>query len=336
MTGNMDGDTVPGGHDGSSTLFFSHSFPYPGPTIFSRLRPAAVVRPARKLMIENLEARDVPAAFTLGDLALLVATASASNTTGSVVEINTSTANQSAVQTIALPGTGAADSYRISGSASSTGYVARSNDHPLLAFTGANSTDTTTNVNALNPRGVCTVTKNGAALVNSQFTQADVSAGDTTAAAVRDTATTAAAGDTDTLVLSLTDGTSAPISVTLNIAVVAVERDPLLPVHEREPRPEFQQERLDLPQDGRFEVAFGERVFQPQEVQNVRVAEDQVRRQRAGLPQGFQLLLDQFLRLLGNGRALVEHRPDALLGRALAPPFEPAHFRVKVSLQGVF
>src|SRR5262249_26266141 len=80
-----------------------------------------------------------------GDLMLLVAGASASNTTGSVVEINTSTAGQSAIQTVALPGTGASDSYRMSGSATSTGYVALSNDRSLLAITGHNSTDTVAN-----------------------------------------------------------------------------------------------------------------------------------------------------------------------------------------------
>src|SRR4051812_31150751 len=79
---------------------------------------------------------------TAGDLVLLVAGSnSLSNTTGSLVEINTTSAGQSAIQTIALPDTtNATDSYRISGSATSTGYVALSNDRTLLAVTGHNST----------------------------------------------------------------------------------------------------------------------------------------------------------------------------------------------------
>jgi DNA/RNA endonuclease G (NUC1) len=106
-----------------------------------------------------------------GDLMLLVAAASASNTTGSVVEINTSTAGQTASQTIALPDTSNTnDSYRMSGSATSTGYVALSNDRSLLAITGHNSTNTSANANTLNPRGVYTIDAFGAVLKQTTYT----------------------------------------------------------------------------------------------------------------------------------------------------------------------
>jgi DNA/RNA endonuclease G (NUC1) len=136
----------------------------------SRSRILSVTGLVSGLMLLAFDAHTLWAgAPAAGDLMLLVAGASASNTTGSVVEINTTTAGQTAVQTIALPGTGAT-AYRISGSATSTGYVALSGDRTLLAFTGANSTDTSSNVNTLNPRGVYTIDGSGTVAIQTTYT----------------------------------------------------------------------------------------------------------------------------------------------------------------------
>jgi hypothetical protein len=94
--------------------------------------------------------------FTQGNIAVLVAASSASNTTCSVVELNTATSGQSAANTFAISGTGA-NAIRFSGSATSTGYLSNSSDGSLLTFTGANSTNTSSNVNTLNPRAVGTL-----------------------------------------------------------------------------------------------------------------------------------------------------------------------------------
>jgi hypothetical protein len=110
------------------------------------------------------------ATFTPGNLALLVAAASANNTTASIVEINTTTASQGAIQVIATPDVASADSYRISGSATSTGYLSLSNDRSLLAFNGANSTTTGANVNTLNPRAVYTVSGGGTVVKQTTYT----------------------------------------------------------------------------------------------------------------------------------------------------------------------
>src|SRR5689334_19493111 len=85
--------------------------------------------------------------FTLGDLAVLQAAASANNTTASIVEISATTAGQSGtgVQTIAIPSADP-DGLRFSGSATSTGYLSRTDDRSLLTFSGHRST--TTGVNA--------------------------------------------------------------------------------------------------------------------------------------------------------------------------------------------
>ena len=97
------------------------------------------------------------AQFTAGNLALLRAdVATANNTTATIVQINTNTAAQAAITTTAIDGT-SANALRMSGSATSTGYMARTADKSLLCFTGHNTTNTTANVNTILPRGVGTL-----------------------------------------------------------------------------------------------------------------------------------------------------------------------------------
>lgn len=109
------------------------------------------------------------AAFTAGNLAVLQAVASANNTTASIVEVNPTTPASNPVQTIAISGTGA-NAMRFSGSATSTGYLATTNDGSLLAFNGANSTNTASNVNTLNPRGVGTLDGSGTFVLQTTYT----------------------------------------------------------------------------------------------------------------------------------------------------------------------
>ncbi len=103
--------------------------------------------------------------FVPGDLAVVVAAASASNTTASVVELNTSSAGQTPVQTISIDGS-SSNAIRVSGSATSTLYASHSNDRSLFTFTGANvdpsqGTNGTANANTLNPRAVVTINAAG-------------------------------------------------------------------------------------------------------------------------------------------------------------------------------
>ncbi|MGZ6414221.1 MAG: beta strand repeat-containing protein, partial [Bacteroidia bacterium] len=101
--------------------------------------------------------------FTNGNIAVLVNAASASNTTGSIVELNTTTAGQSAINTYSIPSstTTLSNQLRFSGSATSTGYISNSNDGTLLCFTGANTIDAASNVNAITNRGVGTFNNGG-------------------------------------------------------------------------------------------------------------------------------------------------------------------------------
>jgi 2',3'-cyclic-nucleotide 2'-phosphodiesterase (5'-nucleotidase family) len=98
--------------------------------------------------------------FTAGNLAIVQADASATNTTASVIELNKTTAAQTPSNTIAIVGTGT-NAMRFSGSATSTLYAGRSADGSLLTFMGANSTNTSSNVNTLNPRAVVAVNAAG-------------------------------------------------------------------------------------------------------------------------------------------------------------------------------
>lgn len=72
------------------------------------------------------------------------------------MEFNPSTANQAPTNTYVIDGTGA-NAMRFSGSATSTAYLANSDDGTLLSFMGANNTTTGSNVNTLNPRAVGTL-----------------------------------------------------------------------------------------------------------------------------------------------------------------------------------
>ena len=71
----------------------------------------------------------------------------------------------------AIPFTGN-NALRFSGSASSTGYLANSNDGSLLLFNGANSENTSSNVNTLNPRGVGTFNTPGTYNLATTYTGA--------------------------------------------------------------------------------------------------------------------------------------------------------------------
>ncbi|NBT49198.1 MAG: hypothetical protein EBT07_15520 [Actinobacteria bacterium] len=92
--------------------------------------------------------------FTSGNLAVAVAAASSNNTTVSIAEINPGLTNQTtAVQTISIDGS----LYRVSGSGTSTLYLANSADGSLLAFTAHKTNGTSANANTYLSRGVITL-----------------------------------------------------------------------------------------------------------------------------------------------------------------------------------
>lgn len=96
-------------------------------------------------------------AFNCNSISAIVAAASSSNTTASVIEVSKS---GTLIQTISIPGTGT-NAIRVSGSATSTLYAANSNDGRFFYFTGHNNANTSSNANTLNPRAVVAVKHDG-------------------------------------------------------------------------------------------------------------------------------------------------------------------------------
>ena len=108
-----------------------------------------IIRRAKQTLFcpkfEMLEDRVMPANFTAGDLVVLdLASASATNTTGSLLELNPSTANQSSggVQgLISIPSTGS-NPLRFSASGTSS-YISDTSDGTLLALGAYDTTNST-------------------------------------------------------------------------------------------------------------------------------------------------------------------------------------------------
>ena len=83
-------------------------------------------------------------------------------------------------------------------------------------------------------------------------------------------------------------------------------------------------------------VAFPVSLGQAQEVEEVRVAEDEVRRQAVLVPQRGKLHADDLLRLLADRRAFVDHPLDLVLEGPGAPPLRTAHLGVELAFQRIF
>ena len=124
-----------------------------------------------RMSFDALEDRSVPAAFQPGDLAVLQVAASANNTTFSIVELSPTAAAQSPSNIIAIDPTGA-NALRISGSATSTGYLSRTNDGSLLSFNAANTSTATGNINTFATRGIGTLDSSGNFALPTTYTGA--------------------------------------------------------------------------------------------------------------------------------------------------------------------
>lgn len=97
--------------------------------------------------------------FTAGNIALMVAAdGTNANTTASVYELLSATANQSSpVNFFAINGTSGSNALRFQGSTSGSLYLSNSNDRTLICFSGYNTTTGATNNNTILPRGVGTL-----------------------------------------------------------------------------------------------------------------------------------------------------------------------------------
>ena len=109
------------------------------------------------------------ASFTPGNLVVAVAqSGTANNTTVNLQEFSP-TGSTSGLQNVALSGTGT-NAFRISASAGTTCYISLSEDQTLVTIPGANSTNTSSNENTLNPRIIATLNSATAANFTGTYT----------------------------------------------------------------------------------------------------------------------------------------------------------------------
>ena len=98
----------------------------------------------------------------------------------------------------------------------------------------------------------------------------------------------------------------------VDIVVVAVEGDSLLPLHEGKSCPEFEEEVLDLPQNRRFEILLAIGIRKLEEVEHVGIPEHERRREFVLLAERRKLFADEFLRFFRERRALIKaSRPSS-------------------------
>ncbi len=119
------------------------------------------------LFLGSLLSLAVKAQFTPGNLAVLqVSDVTSKNTSASIIELTTTaTTPQPGVSTTGI------GALRFSGSATSTAYLANSNDGTLLCITGPNTADgTISNVNTVISRGVVTLDVNQTATLATTYT----------------------------------------------------------------------------------------------------------------------------------------------------------------------
>ena len=91
---------------------------------------------------------------------------------------------------------------------------------------------------------------------------------------------------------------TAVVKQKVNVEVVVVDLEALLPSDEGKTCPQFQQEVFKLAQDGIFQVFFQVAILKAEKVEDVGVFQHESRSDGARLTQGGQLLLQQLLGLL--------------------------------------
>jgi|GEM_PF-3608696 len=134
----------------------------------------------KSLVLAALAATTISSSRVFADIIVLQAAASANNTTASILDLSKTTTNQvSPLATYVVDSSIA--NFRMSGSATSTGYLSATDDRTLVTWTGAVSTNTTSNVNTFTT-GRTVATINSAGTINAAATYTGISGNQTRAA----------------------------------------------------------------------------------------------------------------------------------------------------------
>src|SRR5208337_2282375 len=129
---------------------------------------------------------------------------------------------------------------------------------------------------------------------------------------------------------------AAVVEEQVQVIIHAVDRDALLPRDEREVGAQLKDECLQLAEDRRLDVLLGVRAGgQAEEVEEVRIAEYQVRRYPVLVPQRSDVAGDHLVGLLAERRPFVEEVSDLVPERPHAPPLDAAHLGVEVAFESI-
>src|SRR2546422_10591349 len=99
----------------------------------------------------------------------------------------------------------------------------------------------------------------------------------------------------------------------VEIEILSIDGNTLLAFNESKSDAQFENEGFHLAQDGRFQILLSITVFQPEEIKDVGIAKNQIGCELIFFSQRFQLLAEQFVRLLRQRGAFKKHRADFLL-----------------------
>src|ERR1051326_61480 len=116
----------------------------------------------------------------------------------------------------------------------------------------------------------------------------------------------------------------------VEVKVLAVDGDALLTLEARERYTQLENEAPHLSENRRLEILLGVQVLQAEEIEKVRIAEYQVRRQPVLSPQRCELPTNQRVGLLRERAALEQHGPDSRRQGTRVPALDAAQLGVEI------
>ena len=121
----------------------------------------------------------------------------------------------------------------------------------------------------------------------------------------------------------------------VQIVVDPIHGNSLLPFQKGEPDAQFKDERLHFPQNRGFQVLFRIGILEAEEVKQVRIAKDEIRRQFVFLSKFLSVPFQRVFPVSGKSRTFKEHGLDFCLKRPGVPSLDAAHLCVEVAFQRI-
>ena len=128
---------------------------------------------------------------------------------------------------------------------------------------------------------------------------------------------------------------AAVIEQQVEVVILVVNSNPLLPRDEGKIGPQFQEKGFQLPENGPFHVPLVMLAGEPQEVQQVGIPEDEVGSHPVGIAESIKFVSDEVLGLFADRRSFEQHAVDLVPQGTYTPAFEAAHLSVEIPLEGI-